>query len=319
MNFLGESILDQGGSADLTELEEKTQNISASEGVTTFVGQVSVENDVTVGTSLRLISTGSAIIGSKTPMTFLTTAVNGEIVLSAPTSVNVLNSNLKIQGGHIQLDDIIEPTNGLNGRGKLYKKAGNSSLFWKPDSGGAEVDLVTGVGEPPTATASQITNFNDYSVLTPAQMLSSLTLPTGGINKCYGNSVRMIADVDLLAGRVVSLSDYDNTATNGLRVSYLQTANEASPVVYPVGVTLNNALAGETVDICTQGLCTAIISNSTTLKRGSIASSIGNNGLIVANSIILDNTGVLGSIAMGGPIVANEPVLLYLQPWYSVY
>jgi hypothetical protein len=49
-------------------------------------------------------------------------------------------------------------------------------------------------------------------------MLSNLTLVGGGVNKCYGNSVRMIADVDILAGRVVSLSDYNETSTN-LRVS----------------------------------------------------------------------------------------------------
>ena len=149
-------------------------------------------------------------------------------------------------------------------------------------------------------------------------MLSSLTLVGGGVNKCYGNSVRMIADVDILAGRVVSLSDYSTNIT-GLRVGYLQTSNETNPVVYPVGITLNNALAGETVDICTQGLCTGIMSNATTLNRGSVVASTGNNGLVEIGSTISANVGVLGSVAMGGAILANQPVLLYLQPWYSVF
>jgi hypothetical protein len=78
-------------------------------------------------------------------------------------------------------------------------------------------------------------------------------------------------------------------------------------------------LAGETVDICTQGLCTGIMSNATTLNRGSVVASTGINGLVDTGSTISANVGVLGSVAMGGAILANQPVLLYLQPWYSVF
>ena len=149
-------------------------------------------------------------------------------------------------------------------------------------------------------------------------MLSPITVGAGGTNRCYGNAVRMIADVDLLAGRVVSLADYNETSTN-LRVSYLQTASEVSPVVYPVGITLSNALAGETIDVCTQGLCSAITSTNVILQRGSIVACTGNTGLVVTGSTIAENVGVLGSVAMGGIVTANAPILIYLQPWYSVY
>ena len=261
-----------------------------------------------------------AYITPTTNREFLITSTSAEQILKATDTTGVEINNLTITSGNIQLTDIAEPTNALDGQGKLYKKTGNDALFWKADSTGAEVNVLTGVGTPPTATASQITNFNDYSVLTPAQMLSSLTLLGGGVNKCYGNSVRMIADVDILAGRVVSLSDYNETSTN-LRVRYVEEGkrDENDPVVYPVGITLNNALAGETVDICTQGLCTGIMSNNDTLKRGSVVACKGNNGLVETGSSIGDNIGVLGSVAMGGPILINQPVLLYLQPWYSVF
>ena len=261
-----------------------------------------------------------AYVAPTTNREFLITSTSAEQILKATDTTGVEINNLSITSGNIQLSDIAEPTNALDGQGKLYKKTGNDALFWKSDSTGAEVNVLTGVGEPPTATASQITNFNDYSVLTSAQMLSSLTLAGGGVNKCYGNSVRMTADVDILAGRVVSLSDYATNIT-GLRVGYLQTSNsnETSPVVYPVGITLNNALAGQKVDICTQGLCTGIMSNATTLNRGSVVACTGNNGLVVAGSTISSDVGVLGSVAMGGAILANQPVLLYLQPWYSVF
>lgn len=39
------------------------------------------------------------------------------------------------------ISDIPEPSNPLDGYGKLYKKTGNDGLFWKPDSTGSEVDL----------------------------------------------------------------------------------------------------------------------------------------------------------------------------------
>jgi hypothetical protein len=41
------------------------------------------------------------------------------------------------------ISDILEPSNPLDGYGKLYKKTGNDGLFWKPDSTGSEVDLTS--------------------------------------------------------------------------------------------------------------------------------------------------------------------------------
>jgi hypothetical protein len=45
--------------------------------------------------------------------------------------------------GYIQFSDIATPANPSNGEGRLYKKTGDSGVFWLPDAGGAEVDLTT--------------------------------------------------------------------------------------------------------------------------------------------------------------------------------
>lgn len=43
--------------------------------------------------------------------------------------------------GYVQLADVVEPSNGASGTGRLYKKQSSAGLFWKPDDAGAEVNL----------------------------------------------------------------------------------------------------------------------------------------------------------------------------------
>lgn len=113
-------------------------------------------------------------------------------------------------------------------------KQGGDEIF---NVGGGNINLTgqaTITRPQPTMDNSQITNFNDYSYLTPAQMLSAITFDEGGTNRCYGQSVRMIAADNILAGRVVSLVDYlDNTTK--LRVNYHQNGGIEQPTVYPIG------------------------------------------------------------------------------------
>lgn len=66
---------------------------------------------------------------------------------------------------YIELNDIVAPSNPLNGQGRLYKKSGDDGIFWKPDSAGVEVDLTqTGSGifgsEYQTATSSAVSTNN---------------------------------------------------------------------------------------------------------------------------------------------------------------
>ena len=301
-------IINTGGSGLLSVFGSELR-LEALNGKTTLKSSNTNNVEITSGNDMVLISpnviqiqaasvlqtTGNIIqqiaTGSSSTQSAVTHTINAPIV-----NVNQLSIT----------SSVIEPsTNGaidLGSSGKYFL-----NLF------------VNNIERPvPIASSSQITNFNDYSSLTPGQMLSSITVGAGGTNRCYGNAVRMIADVDLLAGRVVSLADYGDTSTN-LRVSYIQTGSEISPVAYPVGITLGNALAGETIDVCTQGLCTAITSGGVTLQRGSIVACTGNTGLVETGSLIAENVGVLGSVAMGGVVIANAPILIYLQPWYSVY
>jgi hypothetical protein len=49
------------------------------------------------------------------------------------------NINVK---GYIQIHDITSPENPENGQGRLYKKTGSDSIFWKPDSSGLETNII---------------------------------------------------------------------------------------------------------------------------------------------------------------------------------
>ena len=78
---------------NITELQQKTQHQTSNPTETIF------DSNINVGTTLRLSSTGSSIIGSQTPMTITTTAPSGIITLASSLSVNVLNADFNIQGG----------------------------------------------------------------------------------------------------------------------------------------------------------------------------------------------------------------------------
>lgn len=61
-------------------------------------------------------------------------------------------------GQLLELVDIPAPTNAANGVGRLYKKSGNSGLYWLPDASGAEINLIPPVSTVTTsnATATEI-------------------------------------------------------------------------------------------------------------------------------------------------------------------
>ncbi len=52
-----------------------------------------------------------------------------------------------VSTGYSQFSDISTPANAADGQGRLYKKSGDDGIWWKPNSGGSEVDLTsTGAG-----------------------------------------------------------------------------------------------------------------------------------------------------------------------------
>jgi len=67
-------------------------------------------------------------------------ADSGNLVLSS-TSGNVTSSDPVAISNYIELADITAPINGADGFGRIYKKTGDSGLFWKPDSTGVEKNI----------------------------------------------------------------------------------------------------------------------------------------------------------------------------------
>jgi hypothetical protein len=71
-------------------------------------------------------------------LTLTTTNASEEIKLHRNTS---LTGNFAQTTGYIQVDDIAAPVNPADGQGRLYKKAGDRGVWWRPNSADDEVNL----------------------------------------------------------------------------------------------------------------------------------------------------------------------------------
>jgi hypothetical protein len=216
--------------------------------------------------------------------------------------------------GTISVDDTSRPP-----QFKL-KVAGSDVLV--AEAGGVQISnlLLDGriLRPRPSSSQSTVISLIDYSLTSPSQLLAPITI-LGGVNRVYGQVERYQADIDILAGRVVALADYNDNATN-LRVTYLVAGEERNPSIYPIGITQNDCLAGQTVDVCVMGYTTAISANAdTTPERGSLVNTTGSGGLVLVNSTGTINEGRIGYMAQGSPVLANGPVLVYVGPWYQPY
>jgi hypothetical protein len=83
---------------------------------------------------------------------------------------------------YAQFNDITTPTNPLNGQGKLYKKNGDPGLYWLPDSGGIETNLVNGEFSASTITLSaapvvisSIVTVSDHTYLVECKVVAMRT------------------------------------------------------------------------------------------------------------------------------------------------
>jgi hypothetical protein len=73
----------------------------------------------------------------------------------ADLEIKNLNNN-----GYIQLTDITAPLNPIDGEGRLYKKTGDSGIFWLPDSAGTEVNINGDIQGPNTSVNNTIPIFS---------------------------------------------------------------------------------------------------------------------------------------------------------------
>ena len=119
--------------------------------------------------------------GSLDYVTFQSTTASEKIIIKQDLC---LEGNLEFSnGGYLELLDIAEPSNPFDGSGRLYKKTGNDGLWWKPDSGGVEVDVSLG-GEVDTQSANATTQTSTSS--TSYVDMADITLTTSNtIDKEY--------------------------------------------------------------------------------------------------------------------------------------
>jgi len=204
----------------------------------------------------------------------------------------------------------------------------NPFQFSASETGVVINDLYLGntpIYPPPQATKSQIISTIDYSNMYPIDMLSNITAASGGVNKCWGHTAKYIANEDLLAGRVISLSDQtlgtDNS--NLLKVGYMIDGSETVAGIHPIGITMTNALNGEVIEVCILGYVSAIAyNNDSAPNRGSqiMGAPTASKGKVYIDTTGGNNEGRLGFMAQSNAVVsANDPVLIYFSSFYQPY
>jgi hypothetical protein len=171
------------------------------------------------------------------------------------------------------------------------------------------------------AAATYSTGQVDFSSLMPADMLAAITV-TGGVNRFWGQGATYIADVDLLAGRLVSMADQAEGTddTVGIRMGYLKVGTAITPAVTPVGITQHNADAGQPILVCVHGFTTAItLVADSSPERGSVVlasedSDLGKVRVGVAPAAIQAR---VGYVAQSDAVLANSPVLIHYDGFFQ--
>jgi hypothetical protein len=182
-------------------------------------------------------------------------------------------------------------------------------------------ETVVGVTKPIETEGTTLSHIN-YDIMKPINMLSPLTAASGGVNRCWGHTATYIAETDLLAGRVVALSDQttgtDNT--NALKIGYLRAGTAIVPTIYPMGITQHNCLAGQSMLICIGGYTTVICLNALgSPERGSIvlgAATVdfGKVRIGIAAAAIESR---IGFCAQSDSFVANSPCLIKFTAYFQ--
>lgn len=163
----GDVDLKPSGTGDVNLAPQGTGNVLAPTGITA--------NSVEVGETANTISSalgGLTITGG--------TGSGGDLNISSTSNatkgfINTDNVNVD---GIVQFNDITEPANGADGTGRLFKKTGDDGLFWKPDSGGAAVDLTATTALPLDYSYTNV-NASTYTAISSDEILGVTYTTTG--------------------------------------------------------------------------------------------------------------------------------------------
>ena len=134
----------------------------------------------------------------------------------------------------------------------------------------------------------------------------------GGTNRCWGDVIIVEAYSSIAAGRVVSIVDFDDTSTR-IQCRYVDYGmSESQASALPLGVSQNNATAGEAVRVCIRGATSVVFAASTSsINRGANLYVADDNGNVRQGSIN-SNKGWIGMALAGGSYSAGDPILCWV-------
>jgi len=207
-----------------------------------------------------------------------------------------------VSTGYTQLADIVAPSNAADGQGRLYKKTGNTGLFWLPDSTGPEVDLTsTGAGGE-VNTASNVGTGDGWYKTKVGVDLRFKSLVAGSTKLSVVNNIDdLTVDIDetnIDHGLLVGLADDDHT-------QYALLVGRAGGQSLVGGTAASESLTLESTNNITKGTIIALSPvEADDLDAHTATTLLLGKG--TATKIELANTGV--TTEAQGPLTALEGV-----------
>lgn len=251
----------------------------------------------------------------------------GSFSINNNGNINTIGNHI-LENGYIEIADIIAPFNPLDGQGRLYKKTGTNSIFWLPNSGGSEINLVETGGDvfgPGSSTNNALARYDlgtGKLIKNSNIILSDLGDMTGIANITNSGNINTMGNFNIQNG-YIQISDIiaPSNPANGQGKFYKKTGddrlfwkpNNAGPEVDitstggdlfgSIGSTDNSAVRFDTVT-------GKLIQNSNMIISDTGAISSLNNitntsDLITNNANILLPTGYLEIDEIATPVVSG--------------
>ena len=243
---------------------------------------------------------------------FLTPGANGVVQLTKDTYKGTQDALLSLHiDGTIQKSNIVSSTVAT-----IDDSSTSTSSTWSSSKVSAEISAGGGGGNTLVADLSTQTP-NDY--LTSGLNGSSI----GVANQLfYGKYYTFKSATTMSAGRVVSFNNITNM-TGELEVTYVNGGiGEQNASSQAIGVTLNDCVAGGTVNVATSGIASVLCGSTTTAQRGCMVTVGGSansyQGKVVCTSRTANEPSI-GICMSYGSRSNNQPIVVWLQTGFESY
>ena len=243
---------------------------------------------------------------------FLTTGSNGVVQLTKDTYKGTQDALLSLHtDGTIQKSNIISSDVAT-----IDDSSTSTSSTWSSSKVSAEISAGGGGGNTLVADLSTQTP-NDY-------LTSGLNGTSAGVANqlFYGKYYTFKSATTMSAGRVVSFNNITNM-TGELEVTYVNGGvGEQNASSQAIGVTLNDCVAGGTVNVATSGIASVLCGSTTTAQRGCMVTVGGSansyQGKVVCTSRTANEPSI-GICMSYGSRSNNQPIVVWLQTGFESY